>query len=108
VCEEIAGNNENIRKGVLFLLHDASAHTSTLLEAAEGPRNSQPTATKHQQELEQSVPAPIVSSLPLGNMFRVVSALQQIMTELSGAVFEEAKIWSITKIVFNLMNDNGK
>jgi hypothetical protein len=41
-------------------------------------------------------------------MVRVVSAVQQIMTELSGAVSEEAKILAITTIVFNLMKENGQ
>jgi hypothetical protein len=41
-------------------------------------------------------------------MDKVVSAAQQIMTELSGAVSEEAKILAITRIVFNLMKENGK
>jgi hypothetical protein len=41
-------------------------------------------------------------------MVRVVSAVQQIMTELSGTVSEEAKILAIIKIVLNFMKDNGK
>jgi hypothetical protein len=36
-------------------------------------------------------------------MMRVVTVVQQIMTELSGAVSEEDKIVAITKIVSNLM-----
>jgi hypothetical protein len=36
-------------------------------------------------------------------MFRVASAVQQIVTELNGAVSEEEKIVVITKIVPNLM-----
>jgi hypothetical protein len=40
-------------------------------------------------------------------MFRVVTVIQQIMTEFSGAVSEEAKIVTITKIVLDLMNHNG-
>jgi hypothetical protein len=60
------------------------------------------------QETGQSVQAPNVSGLPLDNMVRVVSAVQQIMTEVSGAVSEEAKILAITRIVFNLMKENGQ
>jgi hypothetical protein len=60
------------------------------------------------QETGQSVQAPNVSGLPLDNMVRVVSAVQQIMTELSGAVSKEAKILAITRIVFNLMKENGQ
>jgi hypothetical protein len=66
------------------------------------------TPTPVQQlDAGQSVPAPDVNSLPLDNMFRVVTVVQQIMTEFNGAVSEEAKIMAITKIVFNLMKQNG-
>jgi hypothetical protein len=51
---------------------------------------------------------PPIESLPLGNMFRVVSTVQQIMTELSGAVSEEANIIAIARNVRNLMKVNGK
>jgi hypothetical protein len=54
-----------------------------------------------QEETGQSVPASNVNSLPLDNMFRVITAVQQIMTEFNGAVSEEAKI------VLNLMKQNG-
>jgi hypothetical protein len=57
-----------------------------------------------QQTTGQSVRAPKVNSVPLDNMLRVV---EQIMTELNGAVLEEAKILVITKIVLNLMKQNG-
>jgi hypothetical protein len=77
--------------------------TPTLQEAAEGPKNSPLVATKRQHEPGPSIPANNVNSLPLDNMFRAVSAVQQIMTELSGAACEESKILAITKIVFNLM-----
>jgi hypothetical protein len=53
-----------------------------------------------QQETCQSVQAPIVNSQPLDNMLRVVTVVQQIMTE-------EDKIVAITKIVLNLMKQNG-
>jgi hypothetical protein len=39
-----------------------------------------------QQLTGQSVHAPLVNSQPLDNMLRVVTAVQQIMTEVSGAV----------------------
>jgi hypothetical protein len=35
-------------------------------------------------------------------MFKVATVVQQIMTELNGAVSEEDKIVAITKIVLNL------
>jgi hypothetical protein len=41
-------------------------------------------------------------------MFRVVTAVQQIITEFSGAVSEEQNILAITKIVLNLMKQNGQ
>jgi hypothetical protein len=53
---------------------------------------------KQQQETSQSVRAAIVNSQPLDNMLRVVTAVQQIMTELNGAVSDEDKIVAITKI----------
>jgi hypothetical protein len=40
-------------------------------------------------------------------MLRVATVVQQIMTEFNGAVSEEDKIVVITKIVLNLMKQNG-
>jgi hypothetical protein len=40
-------------------------------------------------------------------MLRVVTVVQQIMPEFNGAVSEEDQIVAITKIVLNLMNQNG-
>jgi hypothetical protein len=37
----------------------------------------------------------------------VVRVVQQIMTEFNGAVLEEVKILAITKIVLNLIEENG-
>jgi hypothetical protein len=37
----------------------------------------------------------------------VVTAVQQIMTEFNGALSEEDKIVAITKIVLNLMKQDG-
>jgi hypothetical protein len=65
--------------------------------------------TRQQQQLTnqgQSVHASYVNSLPLNNMFRVTSVVQQIMTELRGAV-SEVKIVPVTKIVINLMKHDG-
>jgi hypothetical protein len=64
-------------------------------------------ASVRQEETGQSVSAPNVNSLPLDNMFRVITAVQQIMTEFNGAVSEEAKVVAITKIVLSLMKQNG-
>jgi hypothetical protein len=56
----------------------------------------------------QSVRAQNVNSQPLDSMMRVVTVVQQIMTEESGAVSAEDKIVSITKIVLKLMKQNGQ
>jgi hypothetical protein len=89
-------------------LRGEKSTTPPIQQAAERPAKSQPTTPRPQQETGQSVQAPNVSGLPLDNMVRVVSAVQQIITELSGAVSEESKILAITRIVFNLMKENGK
>jgi hypothetical protein len=44
----------------------------------------------------------------LDNIFRVATALKQIMTESIGAVSEEAKIVAITKTVLNLRKQNSQ
>jgi hypothetical protein len=64
-----------------------------------------PKKTNKRKQVRQS--ASNVNSLSLDNMFRVVTAVQQIMTEFNGAVSEEANIVATTKIVFNLMKGNG-
>jgi hypothetical protein len=56
----------------------------------------------------QSVRANDVNSSSLNNMFKVAAIVQQIMTELNGAVTEEQKIVVITRTVFNLVKDNGR
>jgi hypothetical protein len=65
-------------------------------------------ASGQQQNVGQSVRAPTVSSQPLDNMLRVVTVVQQIMTEFNGAVSEEDKIVAITKILLNLMKQDGQ
>jgi hypothetical protein len=40
-------------------------------------------------------------------MLNVVTVVQQIMTEVSGAQSQEEQIVAITKIVLKLMNQNG-
>jgi hypothetical protein len=65
--------------------------------AVEKPRVP---AHVREQDASQSVPAPDINSLPLDYMFSVV---QQIMTEINGAVSEEERIEAITEIVLNLM-----
>jgi hypothetical protein len=62
---------------------------------------------EQQQETGQSVRVAIVNSQPLDSMVRVVTAVQQTMTEFNGAVSDKDKIVAITTIVLNLMNQNG-
>jgi hypothetical protein len=64
-------------------------------------------ASGQQQNAGQSVRGRTVNRKPLDNMLRVVTVVQQIMTEFNGAVSEEDKIVVITKIVLNRMNQNG-
>jgi hypothetical protein len=70
-------------------------------------RKSSVPAPVQQQKTGQSVQASYVSSQPFDNMLKVVTVVQQIMTEVSGALSEEEKIVAITKIVQKLMNQNG-
>jgi hypothetical protein len=80
-------------------------------QANQVPVATPPTKVKHNipapalQQTGQSVQAPSVSSHHFDNMMKVV---QQIMTEVSGAMSEEVKIVAITKIVLKLMNQNGR
>jgi hypothetical protein len=61
-----------------------------------------------QQTTGQSVRAPNVNSLPLDKMLKVVvTAVQRVMTKFNGAVLEEANIVAVTKIVLNVMEQNG-
>jgi hypothetical protein len=72
------------------------------------PRVSAALPQHEQQTTGQSVRAPNVKNLSLNKTFKaVVTVVQQIMTELNGAVLEEAKLLAITKIVLNLMEQNG-
>jgi hypothetical protein len=68
---------------------------------------SVPTPTSAPQpKTGQSVQIPHVNCQPLDNILGVVTVVQQIMTEFSGAMSEEDKIGAITKIVLNLMKQN--
>jgi hypothetical protein len=57
---------------------------------------------EQQQETGLSVRAAIENSQPLDSMVRVVTAVQQIMTEFNGAVSDKDKIVDITTIVLTL------
>jgi hypothetical protein len=69
-------------------------------------RTPGPPLQKDQQPTVQSVRAPKVNSAPLDNMLRVVTIVQQIMTEFNGVVSKD-KIVAITRIVLNIMKQNG-
>jgi hypothetical protein len=72
------------------------------------PRVPAPLPQHEQETTGQSVGAPNVNSLPLDQMLRaVVTVVQHFIVEFNGAVLEEAKIVVITKIVLNLMEQNG-
>jgi hypothetical protein len=60
-----------------------------------------------QQNTSQSVWALNVNNFSVNDMFKLVTVVQKIMTELNGAVSEEDKIAAITKIVLNLMKQDG-
>jgi hypothetical protein len=81
------------------------APQATEADPPTGVNQSNPTSVH--QKSGQSVRSPTASSQPLDNMLRVVTVVQQIMTEFNGAVSEEEKIVAITKIVLNLMKQNG-
>jgi hypothetical protein len=68
------------------------------------------TLPQHDQQItDQSVQAPNVNSLSLDEMLEVtVMVVQQIMSESNGTVLEGAKILAITKIVLNLIEQNGR
>jgi hypothetical protein len=70
------------------------------------PRAIKPLRQQKQQPTGQSVQAPLVNSQPIANMLKVVTDVQQIMTEVSGAQSQE-QIVVITKIVLKLMNHIG-
>jgi hypothetical protein len=70
------------------------------------PRVPAPVHQHEQQATGQSIGAPNANSLPLDNMLRVVTVVQQFMTEFNGTVSEEEKIVTIITTVLNLMKQN--
>jgi hypothetical protein len=56
------------------------------------------------QKAGQSAQAEIVNSLLLDSMVRVVTVVQQFMTECSDAVSKEAKIQAISKTIVSGIN----
>jgi hypothetical protein len=72
----------------------------------EPAKMTAPLITPKAQVTGQSVQTSSATTSSL-DMFKVAAIVQQIMTELNGAVSEENKIVAITKIVLNLMKQNG-
>jgi hypothetical protein len=121
--EEIAENTQNYnRKGVLLqhyyswcLLCFGIPRRFSADRATSGKATSCGNCT-HRGGIEpiswtstrigQSVRAPSVNSQPVDNMLRVVTIVQQIVTEFHGAVSGEDKIVAITNITLNIMNQN--
>jgi hypothetical protein len=66
------------------------------------------TVPEQQQETGQPFRTAIVNSQVLNNMLRAVTVVQQIMTQFNGTVSEEDKIVALTRIVLNLMKQNGQ
>jgi hypothetical protein len=81
--------------------------------AVAGPPTVEPRVPaalpQHEQQTRgQSARTPNVNCLPLDKILKeVVAVVQQPLTEFNGTVLEEAKILAITKIVLNLMEQNG-
>jgi hypothetical protein len=75
------------------------------LSAAQQAAEEQSAPTPAQSR--QSGRAQKANSQPLDDMMQLVTVAQQIMNELNGAVSEEDKLVAITKIVLNLMKQNG-
>jgi hypothetical protein len=94
-----------LRGGTAQQQQDPQARQLPVADPVTGTQARKP-APGHQKS-GQSVPAPAVNSQPLDTV-RVVTVVQQIMTELSDAVSEEDKIMAITRIVLNLMKNNGQ
>jgi hypothetical protein len=66
-----------------------------------------PLITPKTQVSGQSAQASSATTSSLDDMFKVAAIVQQIMKEVNKAVSEENKIVAITKIVLNLMKQNG-
>jgi hypothetical protein len=72
-----------------------------------GVKSSSPASGHQKKKAGQLVWAPTVNIQLLDNILRVETVVQQIMTEFNGAVSQEDKIVAITKIILNLMKQNG-
>jgi hypothetical protein len=78
-----------------------------LHEEAPATSNSEPATTNPTvQKTGQSVQAPNLNNNSQ-DLFRAFSVAQQIMAELKGAAFEEAKFVFLAKIIFKFVKENG-
>jgi hypothetical protein len=84
-------------------MRQAQQAQGTAAEPMRGPIS----AAQQAKPAGQSVQTSNVNSTSLDDMFKVATVVQQIMTELNGAVLEEGKIVVITKIVLSLMKCDG-
>jgi hypothetical protein len=96
-----------LRGGTAQQQQDPQARQLPVADPVTGTQSRKP-APGQQQTAGQSVRPQNVNSQPLDNTLRVVTVVQQIMTEFNGAVSEEEKIMAISKIVLNPMKHNGQ
>jgi hypothetical protein len=69
------------------------------LRDEEEPANNKTVMSRTEQhDNGQSVRDPPVDIKPMDNMLKVISVVQHIITELGGAVLEEAKIFVIRNL----------
>jgi hypothetical protein len=61
----------------------------------------------HQHETGQPDPTPKVNTWPLACMFQVVSVVEQTMTKFSDVESKQGKILAVSKIILNLIQQNG-
>jgi hypothetical protein len=85
--------------------HQQATHKET--KTPNTPKHKDTETRNASHSSGQSVQANTVNN-SLNDMFKVPTIVQQVMTELNGAVTEEEKIVAITRIVLNLMKDNGR
>jgi hypothetical protein len=60
---------------------------------------------KEKERNEPNQPSGNKQTYPMGNMIKVMTVVQQIMTGLNESLSEVGKIIFITKVVLNLLNE---
>jgi hypothetical protein len=94
---------ETMLRGTL----DQNKRNTLRHEEVPGTNEHERTKREQQHETDHSVRAPTVSSLPLNNMLKVASIVQQSMTEFSNAEAEEAGTIATAKLVLYITNQSG-